>query len=593
MIKTIWLFSLFLLHTNFLSTSIPMSDFFKKPINKTKNHSMDEVDFIYMINLDQRSEKFESCIKQLAPYNINPYRFSAVNGWELSLETINKLGVKYDQTMRKNLWGTSYLINGEGNPHHEIMQVEGRNYFCHCMARGPIGIVLSHLSVLHDAYKSGYQRVWVMEDDIQIIKNPHEISTLIKKLDTIVGKDNWDILFTDRDTKDSKGNYVECRSYAPRPNYTPSNPTRFSTRTEISPEFTQIGARYGTYSMIVQRPAMKKILDFFDEYKIFLPYDMEFYFPNDIKIYAVTEDVVSTQPDALSDNGAPRYKEKQQLEVRMPLIKTNEYLKKITDKSNNHSIPGIDFIYMINLDKEYEKFENCIKQLSPYNINPYRFSAIDESHLSREIINNLGVKYQSSMRKNLQGIKYSLNNQKPLFEKIKTEGECYFHPNMTPKIISNLLNHLSILHDAYTSNYQTIWIMEDHIQVDVDPCIISSLIETLNNLTNTDPWDILFTDKDMKNNSGTHIPCFSYTPRPDFTPSDEKRFNKRIKINEPFIKIGARYGTYSMIINRSGIKKILDFFNAHQLFMPFDMEIFLPDNIKAYSLTYDIVSNQV
>jgi GR25 family glycosyltransferase involved in LPS biosynthesis len=170
------------------------------------------------------------------------------------------------------------------------------------MARGPIGIVLSHLSVLKDAYDSGYNTIWVMEDDVQVIQNPHLISSLIEELDGLVGRKHWDILFTDQDIKDKKGNYIICRSYAPRPNFSPSDPARFARTQKVGSKFRKIGARYGAQSMIINRSGMKKLLDFFYRYDIFLPYDMDFCMPDGIALYTVIEDVVSNLPQALSDN---------------------------------------------------------------------------------------------------------------------------------------------------------------------------------------------------------------------------------------------------------------------------------------------------
>ena len=279
--------------------------YFKKPTDKTGSHSMRNIDFIYVINLDERPEKFASCVTQLHPYGISPFRFSAVNGWKLPLHIINDVGVKYTPSMRQGLMGTSYEMSDL--PHHEVMHVTGRTYFSHCMSRGAIGIVLSHLSVLQDAYDSGYNTIWVMEDDIHVIQNPHCISSLIDKLNTLVGKDKWDILFTDQDTKNQQGNYVPCTSYAQRPNFSPPRPARFAKRAQINPDFRKIGARYGAYSMIVRRSGMEKILNFIKQHCIFLPYDMEFYLPRNMRIYAVTSDIVSTQINAISDNGAPRY----------------------------------------------------------------------------------------------------------------------------------------------------------------------------------------------------------------------------------------------------------------------------------------------
>lgn len=165
MVKLALLFSVFffnIVHSAF-------EDHFKKVSDKSGSHQIRNIDFIYMINLDERPEKYQLSLQQLAPYNIFPCRFSAVNGWQLSIETINAVGTPYAFWMRRGLWGTFYSLQNNGDPSHEVMQSEGRVYFCHCLSHGAIGIALSHLSVLQDAYDSGYETIWVMEDDIEVI----------------------------------------------------------------------------------------------------------------------------------------------------------------------------------------------------------------------------------------------------------------------------------------------------------------------------------------------------------------------------------------------------------------------------------------
>jgi GR25 family glycosyltransferase involved in LPS biosynthesis len=293
-----------------VSSYAKIEDHLKPVPNKTKPNQMKNIDFIYTINLDARPEKFAHCLSELKPYNIEPYRFSAVNGWELSFETMNDLAIKYEPWMNNSMMGTSYLPENEGSPSHSMVNVEGKPYFCHCFSRGAIGIVLSHLSILQDAYNSGYNTIWVMEDDIQVIQNPHLISELIDELDSLVGENGWDILFTDRDTKNQKGEYVPCTGFALRPNFSPKNPYRFALVEEIGP-FRKIGARFGAYSMIVRRSGMEKLLNFIKTYSVFLPYDMEFYLPNNMKLFTVKDDVVSTLPNALSDNGRANYLKQQ------------------------------------------------------------------------------------------------------------------------------------------------------------------------------------------------------------------------------------------------------------------------------------------
>lgn len=284
-----------------------LEQYFKKAEEKTSASQVRNVDFIYVINLDQRPEKFAWCCNQLAPYGIHPYRFSAVNGWELSFETVNDVGVKLEEGVRTNLMATSYLPEHGWEPLHGVADRVGQTYFGHCQSRGAIGIVLSHLSVLQDAYDSGYQLVWIMEDDIEVIRNPHLIANLVDELDRLLGRSNWDVLFTDQDTKNQKGEYVPAYGYAHRFNFQPFNPKIFSMRSPLGLHFTKIGARYGAYSMLVTRQGMEKILNFFKTYKIFLPYDMDFTMPPNIHLFAVVDDVVSTLKNAASDNGGANY----------------------------------------------------------------------------------------------------------------------------------------------------------------------------------------------------------------------------------------------------------------------------------------------
>ena len=296
--------SVLLLYFSF-SLFAGFENYLKKAEGKSGIHKIKNIDFIYMINLDERPEKFEKSCQQLYFYDIYPYRFSAINGWNLSLEAISEIGLKYKEGMERFM-ATCYPLNENKNPRYEIFGMdENCGYFCHKHFLGGIGIILSHLSVLQDAYDSGYKTIWVMEDDIDIIRNPHFISIMIKKLDIIVGKTKWDILFTDLDTKNNKGEYVPCTDYAKRPNFTPKNPGRFKIKQNIGRDFIKTGARYGAYSMIIRRSGIKKILKFYKTYGPFLAYDMEYILPDNINIFTVREDIVSHRVGAISDNGFP------------------------------------------------------------------------------------------------------------------------------------------------------------------------------------------------------------------------------------------------------------------------------------------------
>lgn len=281
-----------------------LQDHFKKALNKTEGHGIKNIDFIYMINLDERPEKFQMSLDQLLPFGIYPYRFSAVNGWKLSLEAINDVGVKFSPEMEGGFLATSYHLDGKGQPSHEVIQNYGQTYFVHCLPRGAIGCTLSHLSVLQDAYDAGYETIWIMEDDIDIRSDPRKIPDLIDRLDSLVGKGNWDILFTDRDFRNAAGHYAPAYTAAKRPDLAFFSQTQdFSKKTQVSSDFLQIAARYGTTSMIIRRSGIRKLLQFFKAHQIYLPYDMDLVYMRGIKIYTVLEDIIGNLSHAISDVG--------------------------------------------------------------------------------------------------------------------------------------------------------------------------------------------------------------------------------------------------------------------------------------------------
>ena len=302
-------FAFFLLTSVFLFADL--EDHLKELPNKSAAYSMRGIDFIYMINLDERPEKLRLSFDQLAPFQIYPYRFSAVNGWKLSLDTINDLGLKYSFEMEGGIMGTCYHLDGNFEPSHEPIHNYGQTYFSHCLARGPIGIALSHISILEDAYRSGYETIWIMEDDIEVIQDPRILPNIIEKLDQLVGVDGWDILFTDRDMRDRNGAYTTTYWAGIRPDYKSDND--FAMKKTIGEDFYQIGARSGAHSMILRRSGIKKLLQFFKANQIFFPYDMEYVLPRGIKLFTVKEDIVSNLTKAISDNGEPNYLNKENL----------------------------------------------------------------------------------------------------------------------------------------------------------------------------------------------------------------------------------------------------------------------------------------
>lgn len=282
-----------------------IQDHLKKAEEKSTSSKIRNIDFIYMINLDRRPEKFTLSSQMLNPYGIYPYRFSAIDGSQLSLATINDVGLKYKHEM-PSLFATSFPLEAEGAPSHGFMIEEGCTYFVHCMAKGPIAIALSHISILKDALGSGYETIWVMEDDVEVVKDPNVLSNLIDRLDALVGKNNWDVLFTDQDYRGPDGEILPAYGAQKRPDMDLRFEERYSEKytinKKISEDFRKISARFGAHSMIIRRSGIEKLLKFFFEKQIYLPYDLENYLAPGLNRYALCYDVVVNALDPISDN---------------------------------------------------------------------------------------------------------------------------------------------------------------------------------------------------------------------------------------------------------------------------------------------------
>jgi hypothetical protein len=273
----------------------------KSPVSSIRN-----IDYIYVINLDHRREKYEQTVQELAPYGIVPYRFSAVNGWKLPIEVIWDVSLEFKEGMRLGGMGTVYKIDPENKKEylsHEIVDQLGERYLVHCASRGMIGCLLSHLTVMQDALFSDYEVVWICEDDIEVVRNPYSLSSYIDDLDRIVGRENWDVLFTFRDYRGPNGEYIVAYGANYRPNIDTHNQEQFMIDKPISDELRQVGTRFGTQSMIWTRQGIEKVLKFYDEYKCFIPYDMDLVLVPNIRMYSTRQDVVTNRLNALTDLG--------------------------------------------------------------------------------------------------------------------------------------------------------------------------------------------------------------------------------------------------------------------------------------------------
>lgn len=226
---------------------------------------MDQVDCVYIINLEIRPEKWVETKNSLDRYGIQANRVPAINGWLLSQE-------------KQQLLLGSYPMRLRG---------------------GQIGCILSHLSTLKDAYKRDYNIIWVCEDDIEIYENPHQISSLITLLSKIDSE--WDILYTDSDSKNSEGTTVLSLGSDFRPDSPHEKLSYYIKRKLIHKDILKIHQRFGAYSMLISKKGIEKILTYFMNRDLWTAYDIDIHYIPHIRQYCLTRDLVSINYKKKSD----------------------------------------------------------------------------------------------------------------------------------------------------------------------------------------------------------------------------------------------------------------------------------------------------
>lgn len=233
------------------------------------------------------------------------------------------------------------------------------------------------------------------------------------------------------------------------------------------------------------------------------------------------------------------------------------FIKPLHVDEEPSGLPGVDCIYLINLDRRPERLECMQKTLNDYGLHFQRVSAVDGQKLSHETKQALFGKYPVRL------------------------------PNGA---IGCLLSHLSILQDAYSRQYTCIWVLEDDVLVQEDPQV---LVPLLSELEKQDPqWDLFYTDVDAKGDDGQYVPAFTSGFRPNQPTRPISYYQKKQRVGS-FFRIRQRYGTWSMLISRSGMQKLLNYYQHVYLWGAYDVDLFYTPGLRCYTTRRDIVTQGI
>lgn len=235
----------------------PTSKYFKRTELTELQSGLKSVDCVYVINLDSRPEKWARVDSLLKTHGIRANRFSGVLGKKLSMSS------------RRELCG-SYPIR---------------------LSAGEFGCLLSHLSVIHDAYNRGFNLIWVCEDDIAIIRNVKALPRYLRKLSQI--DPTWDIFYTDVDSKNQLGQIIPSLDADFRPDYEHFDLEYYLEKTVVAKNIMLMRQRFGMYSFFISRSGMKKVLDYYNHMYLWTAIDIDIHYIPNLKEYSMTRDFVS------------------------------------------------------------------------------------------------------------------------------------------------------------------------------------------------------------------------------------------------------------------------------------------------------------
>lgn len=225
-----------------------------KPVEITHHESgMPYIDCIYLINLDRATDKWNAVSPTLMQLGLNVNRVSAIDGFLLKNDDIEEMHGPY----------TTYLRKGE------------------------IGCLLSHLSILKDAYERNLGLIWVMEDDVEFLEDLRVITESIQNLNQI--DPSWDVLYTDTNSRRT----LDVYNIPPRARHRPGQPTKERQHTQVGHNLEKIGARYGMYSIILSRSGIEKLYHYLSHVYLYCPIDHDIHIVPNISEYGITRDVVT------------------------------------------------------------------------------------------------------------------------------------------------------------------------------------------------------------------------------------------------------------------------------------------------------------
>ncbi len=244
----------------------PLTDYLKKTTINERPSGIPSIDCIYVINLDHRKDRWNRLSELFSKMNLNVNRFSAIIGSQLTTRQRQEMSGPYP-----------ILLSGD-----------------------EIGCLLSHLSIIKDAYDRGFSTVWILEDDVEFLEEAKALVPYIKNLCAI--DKEWDILYTDTNSRDPLNGYFHPIDVPARPHQHLPPFNELAKRVPVGFDLERLGVRYGMGSVIYSRRGLEKVYNYFAHLYLWFPFDWDIHLIPDIREYGITRDMITNLRHGFAGN---------------------------------------------------------------------------------------------------------------------------------------------------------------------------------------------------------------------------------------------------------------------------------------------------
>ena len=225
------LFFFCLISSKLLTENSPVLSYLKSIELENSYSGLEKIDSIYIINLKRRPDRKKNMEAIFSKNHLLPNFFDAIDGRNLTQNDFNILTAK---GRAPSLWN-----------------------------RNQVGCLLSHLSIIKDAFDRNYECIWICEDDVKFVGSPNLLSSYINELNSL--DQNWGCLYTDTTTHGR--HFPQMRQALRNGQICPKN---LNEMKKINKHFLFEGFRFLTHSWIFSRKGMKLVLDYYSKYYLFI-----------------------------------------------------------------------------------------------------------------------------------------------------------------------------------------------------------------------------------------------------------------------------------------------------------------------------------